>query len=50
MGHLENKLEWCIKKAKKEGKGVVLVGGKLVEALDVENAKRLLSLAEKIRG
>ena len=20
MGHLENKLEWCIKKSKKEGK------------------------------
>lgn len=32
------------------GKGVTLVDGKLVEALHVENAKRLLALAEKISG
>lgn len=33
--------------AQKKGKGVVLVGGKLVENLDVENARRVLALAEK---
>jgi citrate lyase subunit beta/citryl-CoA lyase len=31
-----------------EGKGVVLVDGKLVEALHVENARRLIALAEAI--
>ena len=33
-----------------EGKGVVLVDGKLVENLHVENAKRLVALAEAIRN
>ena len=31
-----------------EGKGVVLVDGKLIENLHVENAKRLVALAEAI--
>jgi citrate lyase subunit beta/citryl-CoA lyase len=34
--------------AQKEGKGVVLVDGKLVENLHVENAKRLVGTAEAI--
>ena len=34
--------------AQAEGKGVVLVDGKLVENLHVENAKRLVALAEQI--
>ena len=34
--------------AEKEGKGVVVVDGKLVENLHVENAKRLVALAEAI--
>ena len=34
--------------AQKEGKGVVLVDGKLVENLHVENAKRLVGMAEAI--
>ncbi|HVW28310.1 MAG TPA: CoA ester lyase [Polyangiaceae bacterium] len=34
--------------AEKEGKGVVLVDGKLVENLHVENAKRLVGMAEAI--
>ncbi len=33
-----------------EGKGVVLVDGKLIENLHVENAKRLVALAEAIRA
>ena len=33
----------------KEGKGVVVVDGKLVENLHVENAKRLVALAEAIQ-
>jgi len=39
--------------AQKEGKGVVLVDGKLVENLHVENAQRLVSMAhaiEKLKG
>lgn len=36
--------------AQKKGKGVVLVGGRLVENLDVENARRVLALAEKTGG
>jgi citrate lyase subunit beta / citryl-CoA lyase len=32
------------------GKGVVLVDGKLIEGLHVENARRLLALSEGIRG
>ena len=36
--------------AEKEGRGVTLVDGKLVEALHVEDARRLLALAEKIKG
>ena len=34
--------------ARKEGKGVVVVDGKLVENLHVENAKRLVAMAEAI--
>ncbi|WP_404382812.1 HpcH/HpaI aldolase/citrate lyase family protein [Caenispirillum salinarum] len=34
--------------AVKEGKGVVVVDGKLIENLHVENAKRLVSLSEQI--
>ncbi len=34
--------------ASKEGKGVVLVDGKLIENLHVENARRLVALAEAI--
>lgn len=34
--------------AEKEGKGVVLVDGKLIENLHVENAKRLIALADAI--
>jgi citrate lyase subunit beta/citryl-CoA lyase len=34
--------------AQKEGKGVVLVDGKLIENLHVENAKRLVGMAEAI--
>lgn len=35
--------------AKAEGKGVAVLNGKLVETLHVENAQRLLALAEEIR-
>lgn len=38
----------AFQEAEKEGKGVVLVDGKLVENLHVENARRLVSLAEAI--
>jgi len=34
--------------AEKEGKGVVLVDGKLVENLHVQNSKRLVGMAEAI--
>jgi citrate lyase subunit beta/citryl-CoA lyase len=36
--------------AEKEGKGVVVVDGKLVENLHVDNAKRLVALAEAIEN
>lgn len=36
--------------AEKEGKGVVVVDGKLVENLHVENAKRVVALAEAIHN
>lgn len=36
--------------AEAQGKGVVLVDGKLVENLHVENAKRVVALAEQIAG
>ncbi|WP_279252118.1 HpcH/HpaI aldolase/citrate lyase family protein [Candidatus Seongchinamella marina] len=36
--------------AEKEGKGVVVINGKLVEALHVEEAKRCLALAAAIRS
>jgi len=36
--------------AVKEGKGVVLVDGKLIENLHVENARRLVSMAEAIEA
>jgi len=36
--------------AEKEGKGVVLVDGKLIENLHVENAKRLIALADAIEA
>jgi citrate lyase subunit beta/citryl-CoA lyase len=50
----EAELAWSKKviegyrKAKAEGAGVVLVDGKLVEQLHVDNAERLVSLAEQI--
>ena len=34
--------------AEAEGKGVVVVDGKLIENLHVENAKRLVAMAEMI--
>jgi len=34
--------------AEREGKGVVVVGGRLIENLHVENAKRMVALAEAI--
>ncbi len=37
-------------KAAGSGKGVVLVDGKLIESLHVENARRLVALAEGIEG
>ena len=40
----------AFKAASREGKGVVLVDGKLVEALHIENANRILTLSEKING
>ncbi|MDH5747962.1 MAG: CoA ester lyase [Rhodospirillales bacterium] len=49
-------LDWSRKiiaahaKAEKEGKGVVVVEGKLVETLHVANAKRLMALHDAIRG
>ena len=36
--------------AEAAGKGVVLVDGKLVEALHVQNARRLVALDEMIRA
>ena len=36
--------------AEKEGKGVVVVDGKLVENLHVDNAKRVVALAEAIEN
>ncbi|HLN24813.1 MAG TPA: CoA ester lyase, partial [Patescibacteria group bacterium] len=33
-----------------EGKGVVVVDGRLVENLHVENARRIVALAEQIEG
>ncbi len=36
--------------AEREGKGVVLVDGKLIENLHVENARRLVTLSEAIGG
>ena len=36
--------------ATKEGKGVVVVDGKLIENLHVENAKRLVALFEAIEA
>ncbi len=52
----EEELEWSRKiieahaQAGKEGKGVVLVDGRLVENLHVEGAKRLVALADAIRA
>jgi citrate lyase subunit beta/citryl-CoA lyase len=37
-------------KAAGSGKGVVLVDGKLIESLHVENARRLVALAEEVEG
>ncbi len=34
--------------AEKEGKGVIVIDGKLIENLHVENAQRLVDLAEAI--
>ena len=36
--------------AEKEGKGVIVVEGKLIENLHVENALRLVAMAEAIAG
>ena len=50
----EREIEWSQKiiaahaEAAAEGKGVVVVDGKLVENLHVENAKRIVKLAEQI--
>lgn len=43
------KITAAFEAATKDGKGVVLVDGKLVEALHIENAKRILALAEIIK-
>ncbi len=40
----------CWQQAEAEGKGVVVLNGRLVENLHVEEAKRLLELAEAIAG
>ena len=51
----EEEIEWSHKiiaahaQATAEGKGVVVVDGKLIENLHVENAKRLVALADAIR-
>jgi len=44
------KIVAAFEEASREGKGVTLVDGKLVEALHVENAKRLLKLADLIEA
>jgi citrate lyase subunit beta/citryl-CoA lyase len=44
------KIVLSFEEATAQGKGVTLVDGKLVEALHVENAQRLLALAEKIKS
>lgn len=50
----ESEVEWSRKiiaahaEAEKEGKGVVVVDGKLIENLHVENAKRLVGMADMI--
>jgi citrate lyase subunit beta / citryl-CoA lyase len=55
FGPSEDELAWSQKiieahaGALKEGKGVVVVEGKLVENLHVESAKRLVAMAEAIR-
>ena len=52
----EEELEWSRRiieahaEAEKEGKGVVLVDGRLVENLHVEGAKRMVSMAEAIES
>jgi len=35
-------------KAKKEGQGVIVIEGKVIEELDVQNAKRLVAMADFI--
>ncbi|MCF8473290.1 MAG: CoA ester lyase [Emcibacter sp.] len=40
----------AFRQAEQEGKGVVLVEGKLIENLHVENAKRLVTLADAIKA
>jgi len=42
------KIQVAWQQAQAEGKGVVLVDGRLVEALHVEEAVRLLAVAEQI--
>ena len=50
----ENELKWSKKiiaahgQAKKEGQGVIVIDGKVIEELDVQNAERLVALADKI--
>ncbi|MDX1581168.1 MAG: CoA ester lyase, partial [Alphaproteobacteria bacterium] len=38
----------AFEEAEKEGKGVVVVDGNMIENLHVENAKRLVTMAEAI--
>jgi len=44
------KITAAFEDATKDGKGVVLVDGKLIEALHIDNAKRILTLANKIKS
>lgn len=52
----EAEVEWSKKvieafeQARREGKGVVVVDGKLIENLHVDNARRLVSLADQIEA
>ncbi len=55
FGPTEEEVEWsrtiiaAHAEAEKEGKGIVVVDGKLIENLHVLNAKRLVAMAEAIR-
>ena len=39
---------WAYGQAKKVGKGVVVIDGKVIEELNVQNAKRLVAMADVI--